>query len=64
MSHQRCQLANNARRQPIPVKVGDEVYLKDYPLSNAANTFTVKLTNRFKGLYTVEKFYSPVTVGL
>ena len=60
----RSQGAYNAHRQPVKFKEGDKVYLKDYPLSNAANKFTAKLANRFKGPYTVVKFYSPVTVGL
>ena len=44
--------------------MGDKEYLKEYPLSKAANNFPAKLANMFKAPYTVEKFYSPVTVGL
>ncbi|KAL7724310.1 hypothetical protein ACLKA6_017491 [Drosophila palustris] len=44
---------NNLRRRSWKLSVGDQVWLKEHHLSNAAEGFAAKLAPRFGGLYRV-----------
>lgn len=63
-SHGVVERKYNRSRVPSPFKVGDVVFLKNHPLSNAANKFSAKLALRFLGPFWIHKFSSPVSVVL
>lgn len=63
-AYQTQRRAYNLRRRPYSPKIGDEVYKKEYPLSNAAKHFSAKLAPKFSGPYRIKKIISPVIVLL
>ena len=48
----------------MPYKVGDLVFVKTFPQSNAALGFSAKLAPRFRGPLKLVEFLSPVIVSL
>ncbi|KAL7726473.1 hypothetical protein ACLKA6_001095 [Drosophila palustris] len=54
----------NLRRRSWKPSVGDQVWLKEHHLSNAAEGFAAKLAPRFGGPYRVVDFESPVICKL
>jgi hypothetical protein len=54
----------NRNRVPQPFRIGDLVYYKNHPISDATRRITAKLLPRYKGPFRVEAFLAPVTVQL
>ena len=54
----------NKSRDECHVKVGDEVMVKTYPLSNASRNFSAKLAPRWTGPFVVQEQLTPVNFRL
>jgi len=54
----------NLRRREWRPKLGDKVWLRQHPLSKAAEGFAAKLAPKYDGPYTVTRFISPYLVLL
>jgi hypothetical protein len=54
----------NKDRNPQSFQVGDMVYCKNHPISDAGKHISAKLLQRWKGPFKVETFLTPVTVRL
>jgi hypothetical protein len=63
-SQARVAARYNSTRYPVPFAVGDLVYYKNHPISNAAQKRSAKLLPRWKGPYRILDFLTPVTVRL
>jgi hypothetical protein len=63
-SHALVARRYNQGRVAQPFKVGDLVYYKNHPISQAARGLSAKLLPRYKGPYKVNAFLTPVTVSL
>ena len=64
MSHQRLARKYNSQRRPANFKVGDKVYVRNYPQSRRIDKFAAKLAPRFRGPFSIVSFTSPVSVRL
>ena len=62
IAHRRRQARYNKGRVAMPYKVGDLVFVKTFPQSNATIGFSAKPAPRFRGKLNVVEFLSPVTV--
>jgi transposase InsO family protein len=51
-------------RIPQPFQVGDVVYCKNHPISDAGRKISAKLLPRWKGPFKIDAFLTPVTVRL
>ncbi|XP_032688867.1 uncharacterized protein LOC116852522 [Odontomachus brunneus] len=61
----QCQEKHyNLRRRDWKPKIGEEVWKKEYPLSNKTKAFNAKLAPRYVGPLEVKKIISPVIVHL
>jgi hypothetical protein len=63
-SRARVEQRYNLRRAPNPFQVGDIVYYRNHPTSNAGKREAAKLMPRFKGPFRIGKFLTPVTAEL
>jgi hypothetical protein len=54
----------NQNRVPQPFKIGELVYYKNHPISDAGRHIAAKLMPRYKGPFKIDCFLTPVTVGL
>jgi hypothetical protein len=57
-------LRYNRNRVPQPFKVGDLVYYRNHPISQAGRQITAKLLHRWKGPFRIDCFLIPVTAKL
>jgi transposase InsO family protein len=64
LAHDRVHKCYDRNRRPPPFQVGSRVWLRNYPLSNAAQNISAKLCPRYKGPFTIAEFTSPVSVRL
>lgn len=60
-SHQRNKARYDRSRKEHSLKVGDSVFLKNHPLSRAADKFSAKLAPRFRGPFYIVEVLSPVS---
>jgi hypothetical protein len=60
----RAAYRYNSTHYPVPFKVGDLVYYKNHPNSNAALNVSAKRLPRWKGPYRTQEFLTPVTARL
>jgi hypothetical protein len=63
-SHERMRRRYDARHGPHNFHVGAKVWLRNYPLSNAAQGVSAKLCPRYRGPFVITEFTSPVSVRL
>jgi hypothetical protein len=63
-SHERVHWYYDSKRQPCPYSIGQKVMIRNYPQSRVAHSFSDKLAPRYRGLYTVAEFTTPVSVKL
>jgi hypothetical protein len=63
-SHQPVAHHYNKGRTPQSFKVGDMVFLKKNPLSDASRKIAGKLCPRWRGPFKVQSFLTPVTAKL
>jgi transposase InsO family protein len=63
-SHERLRRLYDARHGPHNFHVGAKVWLRNYPLSNAAQGVSAKLCPRYRGPFVISEFTSPVSVRL
>jgi transposase InsO family protein len=63
-SHQRIAQNYNKGRIPQPFKVGDMVFIKNHPLSDASRNIAGKLSPRWRGPFSLQSFLTPVTARL
>lgn len=52
----------NKGRREVKFSVGDDVYVKNFPRSNAAARYTAKLAKKFRGPFVIVEFLTPVTI--
>lgn len=64
LSHETMLRRYNDKRKHVQFKVGDKVFVRNFPKSNARQKFAAKLAPKFLGPLTLHKFLTPVTVEL
>jgi hypothetical protein len=63
-SQERLRRRYDAHHGPHNFRIGAKVWLRNHPLSNAAQGVSAKLCPRFRGPFVISEFTSPVTVRL
>jgi hypothetical protein len=63
-SHQAVANRYNQGRIPQPFKAGYLVFCKNNPLSHTAREVSAKLSPRWRGLFLIDSFLTPVTARL
>jgi transposase InsO family protein len=64
LAHRSLQKKYDRTRTPVPFRVGDSVWLRNFPVSKADQRLTAKLSPRYKGPYVIAQFTTPVSVRL
>lgn len=63
-AYERSRVVYNLRRRPDPFHVDQQVYRKNFVLSDAAKKFTAKLAPKYIGPYRITKCVSPYVYQL
>jgi len=63
-AHGRVRARYNRDRAPFNAKVGDKVWVRNFPISKGINKFAAKLAPRFLGPFEITRFLTPVTLEL
>jgi hypothetical protein len=64
LAHQSLQKRYDRTRTPVPFRVGDQVWLRNFPTSKANQRLTAKLSPRYRGPYVIAEFTTPVSTRL
>lgn len=64
VTHHKSRERYNRNRKPSPYCEGDQVLYRNYIPSNKANKISHKLTQTWKGPYTIVKVLSPVNIKI
>lgn len=64
LSHKIMARRYNQGRKKVEFRVGDRVFVKNFPRSVAANKFAAKLAVRFNGPFLVNRYLTPVTIEI
>lgn len=64
LAHEKSKSRYDLRRRPVHHSVGDQVWKKNYVLSDASQGFTAKLAPKYIGPFRIRKVISPVTYEL
>jgi hypothetical protein len=62
-SHERLRRRYDAHHGPHNFQVGAKVWLRNHPLSNAAQGVPAKLCPRYRGPFVISEFTSPVSAS-
>lgn len=63
-AHEKSKRRYNLRRRPVQYQIGEQVYRRNFTLSDASRGFTAKLAPKFVGPFKINKKISPITYEL